>query len=148
MTKLTYNAYTFVERSQICGFFDGKMDKERRRPPIDQRLRKLASNGRAPSKKDVIDHELGNCGLLDENGHLGRVIDMDILAHKSIIDDPAREVTEEVGISIDILEAFAEEQTKVPLTNGHALLDDQFPSYNPDSPRSIISDDYSEDSRP
>jgi len=148
LTKLTYNAYTFLERSQICGFFDGKMDKERRRPTIDQRLRKLASNGRSPSKKDVMDRELGNCGLLDKNGFLHKEDLPTAEKLQATEKSPLQEIEAEIGISVDVLEVFAEEQNRVPRTNGHALLDDQFPSYNPDSPRSIISDDYSEDSRP
>ena len=148
MTKYAYLLILFHNRSQICGFFDGKMDKERRRPTIDQRLRKLASNGRAPSKKDVIDHELGNCGLLDKNGFL-HTEDLPTAEKLQATEkSPLQEIEAEIGISVDVLEVFAEEQNRVPRTNGHALLDDQFPSCNPDSPRSIISDDYSEDSRP
>jgi len=124
------------------------MDKERRRPTIDQRLRKLASNGRALSKKDIIDHELGNCGLLDERGSFHAEDLPTAKKLQATEKSPVQEIEAEIGISVDVLEVFAEEQNRVPRTNGHALLDDQFPSYNPDSPRSIISDDYSEDSRP
>ena len=148
MTKYAYLLILFHNRSQICGFFDGKMDKERRRPTIDQRLRKLASNGRALSKKDIIDHELGNCGLLDERGSFHAEDLPTAKKLQATEKSPVQEIEAEIGISVDVLEVFAEEQNRVPRTNGHALLDDQFPSYNPDSPRSIISDDYSEDSRP
>jgi|SRR3990167_2282170 len=124
------------------------MDKERQRPSIDRRLKKIVSNGRSSSKKDIVDHELRSCDLIDGNGSLKQISFQSDVTFQPEETDRAEEVTAEVGISLEVLEVFAEEQNIVPLTNGHALLDDQFPPFNPRMPRDIIGDDYSEDSMP
>jgi len=63
------------------------------------------------------------------------------------VESRAEEVTREVGISLEVIEIMAD-QTRLPLTNGNALLDRQQFASNPDVPLNINADDYSEDSRP
>lgn len=123
------------------------MSKERYRPNTSQRLRRVgATNGSL--ERDAVQHQLSENGLLDADGTLNHRAYFADLEQNPDKEDPIQEVINEVGISLDVLQVFAEEQARVPSTNGYALLDDQFPTFSPHSPRDIISEDYSEDSMP
>lgn len=63
------------------------------------------------------------------------------------VEDRTREIEEEVGISKEVIEIFAEDQNRVSV-NCYALLDEEFAHTNPQAPRTIIEDDYSPESRP
>lgn len=123
------------------------MSKDRYRPNPGQRLRRVSGTS-GSLDRNAIQRQLNNNGLLDTDGALNHKGYFAELEQKPEEENISQEVTNEVGISQDVLEAFAEEQARVPITNGYALLDNQFPTFNPRAPRDILADDYSEDSRP
>lgn len=148
LDKAKQDNYTFHKDRTKRRFFCWKMYKERRRPNLDQRLKEPVVTCRSSEKRVSVDLELRNCDLIDNNGVLKQEDFLADAGFQPLEIDRAQEIETEVGISVDVLEAFAEEQRKVPFSNTYAFLDQQFPIASPDSPRTIISDDYSEDSRP
>ena len=123
------------------------MSKDRYRPNFRQRHHRIGgTNGSLD--RIAVQQELSKNGLLDSNGALNHKGFFADLEQKPEQEDLSQEVTREVGISQAILEVFAEEQARVQITNCYALLDKQFPTFNPLAPRDIIADDYSEESRP
>lgn len=123
------------------------MSKDRYRPTFRKRPHRIGgTNGSL--NRSAVQQELSKNGLLDSNGALNHKGFFADLEQKPEQEDLSQEVTREVGISQAILEVFAEEQARVQITNCYALLDKQFPTFNPLAPRDIIADDYSEESRP
>lgn len=128
------------------------MSKDRYRPnPSIGFSAEMSTPARRAQKDAAIDFELAKNGLINLQG----TINVQDCLNKPRIKienvDPVREITreitEEVGISLDVLEIFAEEQRKAS-GSIHALLDNEYPKSNGLAPKSIVADDYSEDSRP
>lgn len=124
------------------------MSKDRYRPNPSIGFSAEISNPSRKAQKDAaIDFALAKDGLVDPQGAIN-VRDC-LTTHSIINENPniAKEITDEVGISLDVLEVFAEEQRRAS-GNTHALLDDEYPAFNGLAPKSIVEEDYSADSRP